>query len=140
MILPVTLTIAGAAALINIWLGWRVGQVRISERISIGDGQNERLTCRMRAHANFAEYTPFVLILLGLIELGAGTHWWLWAVGAIYILARIAHPFGIDGVRGLRQLGIMVTMLTLLGLALYAIAIPYTSAGLIEPLETVEAG
>jgi len=126
MILPITLTVAGAAALINVWLGWRVGQRRMSEKVSIGDGGNERLTARMRAHANFAEYTPFVLILIGLIEFAAGTSIWLWAVGAIYILARIAHAIGMDrpSPNPFRMAGILVTMLTLLGLGLYAVAIP----------------
>jgi uncharacterized membrane protein YecN with MAPEG domain len=80
----------------------------------------------MRAHANFAEYTPFVLILIGLVELAAGTSIWLWAVGAIYLLARIAHAFGMDraGRNPLRGIGILVTMLTLAGLGLYAVAIP----------------
>ena len=126
MILPITLTVAGAAALINAWLGWRVGQRRISEKVSIGDGGNERLTARMRAHANYAEYTPFVLILIGLIELAAGTTLWLWAVGGVYLLARIAHAFGMDrpGGNPLRMAGILVTMLTLVGLGLYAVALP----------------
>ena len=126
MILPITLTIAGAAALLNIWLGWRVGQRRISEKVSIGDGGNHAVACRMRAHANFAEYTPFVLILIGLIEFAAGTSLWLWAVGAIYLLARIAHAFGMDrpAPNPLRGIGIMVTILTLAGLGLYAVALP----------------
>ena len=126
MILPITLTIAGAAALLNILLGWRVGQRRMSEKVSIGDGGNERVVCRMRAHANFAEYTPFVLILIGLIELAAGSEIWLWAVGALYILARIAHAFGMDrpAPNPFRMAGIMITMLTLLGLGLYAVALP----------------
>jgi uncharacterized membrane protein YecN with MAPEG domain len=126
MILPITLTIAGAAALINVWLGWRVGQRRMSEKVSIGDGGNERLTARMRAQLKFAEYAPFVLILIGLIEFAAGTSIWLWAVGAIYLLARIAHAFGMDrtGRNPLRGIGILVTMLTLVGLGLYAVAIP----------------
>ncbi|ODU20630.1 MAG: GST-like protein [Sphingomonas sp. SCN 67-18] len=125
MILPITLTMAGAAALINIWLAIRTGRVRMSEKISIGDGGNARLTARMRAHANFTEYTPFVLILIGLIELADGTSMWLWAVGAFYMLARIAHGFGMDGVRGLREFGIGATLLILLGLGLYAVAIPH---------------
>jgi hypothetical protein len=129
MILPITLTIAGAAALLNIWLGQRVGQVRIAHKISIGDGGDERLTRRMRAHANFVEYTPFFLILLALIELAVGSPVWLWVVAALYILARILHAFGMDGKGKLRMIGIVVTMLVLLGLALYAIAIPYLEAG-----------
>jgi uncharacterized protein len=128
MILPITLTIAGAAAILNLWLGWRVGQVRIANKVSIGDGGDPSVICRMRAQANFVEYTPFVLILIGLIELAVGTELWLWAVGAVYLLARIAHAFGMDvqppGRSKLRGVGIMVTMLTLLGLGLYAVSIP----------------
>lgn len=126
-ILPVTLTVAGAAALLNIWLGWRVGQRRISEKVSIGDGGNQALTARMRAHANFAEYTPFVLILIGLIELAEGTTLWLWAVGALYILARIAHAIGMDRADSnpFRMIGILVTMLTLAGLGIYAVVIAH---------------
>ena len=125
MILPITLTIAGAAALINIWLAWRVGQRRISEKVSIGDGGNERLMARMRAHANYAEYTPFVLILIGLVELAAGTTLWLWAVAAIFLLARIAHALGMDrpAPNAFRGAGTMVTMLTLAGLGIYAVVL-----------------
>lgn len=129
LVLPVTLTIAGAAALINIWLGWRVGQVRISEKVSMGDGGNARVVCRMRAHANYAEYTPFVLILLGLIEAARGTSLILWAIGGVYLLARIAHAFGMDATSPskLRMIGTIATMLALLGLGAWALAIPYLS-------------
>jgi uncharacterized membrane protein YecN with MAPEG domain len=129
MILPITLTIAGAAALLNIWLARRVGQMRLTHKVSIGDGGNEALIARMRAQANFIEYTPFVLILIGLIELAEGSRLWLWIVGVVYILARIAHGFGMDRPRPdplrLRMVGTVVTAIILLGLALYAIALPY---------------
>lgn len=131
MILPITLTMAGAAALLNIWIAQRVGRSRVANKVSIGDGGNEALTARMRAHSNYTEYTPFFLILLLLIELARGSELWLWAVGAIYMLARIAHVFGMEA-RGkpgkLRLVGIVVTMLVLLGLALYAIYISYADA------------
>ena len=129
MILPITLTITGAAALLNIWLARRVGQLRLTHKVSIGDGGNEALIARMRAQAHFIEYTPFVLILIGLIELAEGSRLWLWIVGVVYILARIAHGFGMDRPRPdplrLRMIGIVVTALILVGLALYAIILPY---------------
>jgi uncharacterized protein len=129
MILPITLTIAGAATLLNLWIARRVGQMRLAHRISIGDGGNEALTARMRAQANFVEYTPFFLILLALIELAVGSRTWLWLVAAVYILGRICHVFGMDRPHPdklrLRMIGIMVTLFVLLGLALYAIALPY---------------
>ena len=64
IILPIALTAAGAAALVNFWLSWRIGEIRTAEKISIGDGGNPRLIARMRAQLNFAEYVPLVLILI----------------------------------------------------------------------------
>ena len=126
MLLPITLTVAGAAALLNIWIASRVGRVRMSARVSIGDGGHEPLAARMRAHSNYVEYTPFFLILLALIELAVGSQVWLWAVAALFVLARVAHALGMDrpAPNPLRAGGIIVTMLALLGLALYAIALP----------------
>jgi hypothetical protein len=125
--LPITLTIAAAAALINLWLATRVSQLRIRDKVSIGEGGNTPLATRMRAHANFVEYTPFFLILLALVELSQGSKTWLWGVAIVYILARLAHPFGMDrpAPNKLRMIGIIVTWAVLLGLAVYALAIPY---------------
>jgi len=130
MILPVTLTIAGAAALLNLWLMIRVGQVRTSEKVSVGDGGNEKVLRRMRAHSNFIETAPFILILVGLIEMtskGDTSPTWLWIVGGIYLLGRVAHGVGMDdGKFGKgRMIGTIVTMLTLVGLGVYAISVPY---------------
>ena len=125
--LPITLTIAGAAVLMNIWLGVRVSQLRFRDKVSIGDAGNQAVACRMRAHANFVEYTPLFLILLALVELSQGPETWLWAVAILYILARLAHPFGMDrpAPNPLRVGAMLVTWAVLLGLALYAISIPY---------------
>lgn len=125
MILPISLSTAGAAALINIWLALRCGQVRTREKISIGDGGNEALTRRMRAHSNFVEFTPFILILIGLIEMANGTSTWLWIISSLYLIGRLAHGFGMDGNDKLRGAGIMVTLLTLAALGIYAVAIPH---------------
>ena len=126
--LPITLTIAGAAALINIWLAVRVSQVRVRDKVSIGDAGNERVARRMRAHANFIEYTPFFLILLALIELARGSATWLWAVSILFILGRLLHPFGMDrpAPNPLRMGGIIITWAVLIGLAAYALSLPYS--------------
>jgi uncharacterized protein len=132
MILPVSMTGAGIAALINIWLAVRCGQVRTKEKISVGDGGNDALVRRMRAHSNFAEFTPIVLILLGLVEYAAGTSPWLWGVMVIFVLGRIAHGIGMDDGKPGRGIGIMSTMLVTVGLGLYAIAMPHLSGGQVE--------
>lgn len=143
MILPITLTAAGAAALINLWLAIRVGQKRMAGKVSIGDGGHPPLIARMRAHSNFTEYTPFFLILVALIEMATGTSTWLWLVAGIFLLGRIAHGIGMDVVEGdskLRGVGTIITMLALLGLAIYALTIPYLSVGQVTATEVIQAG
>lgn len=123
MLLPTTLCLAAAAALVNIWLGMRIGRLRTQLKISIGDGDNELLRRRMRAQLNFAENVPVVVILAGLIEFAGTGGLWLSLVAAVFILGRIAHAFGMDGdtaYRG-RMIGTITTMLTQLGLAAVAV-------------------
>jgi len=133
IILPITLTAAGAAALINIWLAMRCGRVRTSQKISIGDGGNEALVAAMRAQANFVENTPFVLVLLAVIELAWGSPLWLWIVSGVYLLGRVGHGLGMTGTfKSGRLIGTLTTMLVLLGLAIVAIAIPYTTVNAIQ--------
>ena len=96
IILPVTLTAAAAAAIINLWLAVRVGQMRGATKTIHGDDAGGPLTRRMRAQLNFVENTPFALALIAAIELTA------------------TKP---------RMIGTLVTMLTLLGLAIVAVLI-----------------
>jgi uncharacterized membrane protein YecN with MAPEG domain len=125
MILPVTLCAAAAAALINIWLSIRVGQMRRTHKVSIGDDAGGPLTARMRAQLNFVENTAFVLVLIAAIELaGKGAAWLAW-VAAVYMLGRVAHGLGMDGGalgKG-RMVGTAITMLAQLGLAIAAVMI-----------------
>lgn len=129
MFLPITLTSAGLAAIINFWLALRVGQVRTREKVLIGDGGNEHVIRRMRAHANFVEFTPFILILIGAIELALGTNNWLWAAALLFLAGRILHAFGMDGFMPGRMIGTIITMLSLVGLGGYAIYVAHSSAG-----------
>lgn len=140
-VLTITLTIAGAAALLNLWLGMRVSQLRIRDKVAIGDGGNARIAARMRAHANFVEYVPTFLILLGLVELARGTQTWLWAVGILFVIGRLMHPFGMDrpAPNLLRMGGTAITWLTLAGLAIYALSIPYTEPRIIDTIAAAPA-
>jgi len=119
MSLPITLTMVAAAALVNVWLMIRVGQVRTSEEVSVGDGGNEKVIRRMRAHANFGESTPLVLLLLAAIELTQGSSTWLWVVGGVFVFGRVAHGLGMEGTsfKVGRFLGTIISMLALVGLA-----------------------
>lgn len=146
MILPITLTIAGAAAILHVWLSLRVSRLRRPLKIGVGDGGNEVLARRMRAHGNFAENVPLMLILLGFVELATGGSLWLWGAAILFILARIAHAFGMDrsGANALRVGGIGISWAVLLGLGIYAILIAYQAPPIsrniqISPGRTVSA-
>lgn len=140
ILLPVSLTIAAGAALLNLWLSVRVGRVRTKEKVFVGDGGNELVMRRMRAHSNYVENTAFVLILLALVELGLGSSMWLWGAGALYLVGRILHAIGMDGAMWGRMVGTIITMLTQLGRAATALTAVYmtpTSFTSVDVTETV---
>lgn len=124
-ILPITLCAAAAAAAINIWLSIRIGMIRTSRKISIGDGGDPDLVCRMRAQANFIENTPIVLVLVAAIELARTGNPFLLGAAGLYMLGRIGHGVGMDGgpLGFLRGVGTLITMLTQLGLGVWAVSI-----------------
>jgi len=127
MVLPITLTFAGAAAILHIWLAARVSQMRVAHKVSIGDGGQEPLIRRMRAHANYGESMPIVLIMLALIELAGGDPRILWALGILFMLSRIAHGFGMDQASPsrLRMIGMIGSTLVVIGLAGWSLSFAY---------------
>lgn len=94
--LSITLATAAALGIINLWLAGRIVHMRLHNDILIGDGGDDRLAGRMRAQANLVEYAPFVLVLLALIELARGSGMILGAMATLFVIARIAHPVGMD--------------------------------------------
>ncbi len=123
----ITLIIAAAMGLLNVWLGARVSRGRTAHKVSLGDGNVPQLLARTRAHANFNEYVPIALILMGLIEMNVGASRWLWGIGALLVVARVLHPFGLDrpSPNPYRMVGAVLTYATLLALVFWAIAISY---------------
>ncbi|MBO9602666.1 MAG: MAPEG family protein [Novosphingobium sp.] len=125
MLLPTTLCLAAAAALVNIWLVLRIGRLRTQFKVSVGDGGHDLLARRMRAQLNFVENVPLVVILTGLIEFSGKGGLWLSLVAALFMLGRLLHAFGMDGdtpYQG-RMIGTATAMLTQIGLAGVAVLI-----------------
>ncbi len=95
MVFAVTPLYALPVAAIYLVLWFRVSAVRGATGISFGDGGNALLLRRIRQHGNCAEWSAFVLILMILAE-GMGTPAiWLHISGALLVVGRLAHPFGL---------------------------------------------
>ncbi|MEG3087598.1 MAPEG family protein [Sphingomonas sp. PB4P5] len=122
--LPITLATTGGAAIIALWLGLRAGQTRAKAKVDIGDGGDAMLIARMRAQANYVEYAPFIVALIAVLEFTTGSSTWLWIAAILFLVARVLHPLGMDGLKGARMIGILITFLLLLALGGYAIALP----------------
>ena len=122
--IPVTLATAAAAVFVNIWLGWRIAQLRKQYKVSVGDGGHEPLLRRMRAQANFVENAPFFLILLGGLELSGANRLALLSITAVFTFARVAHGIGMDGGDGprWRMYGMMGSTFATVALAIWAMA------------------
>jgi len=124
----VTLVTAGCCGLLYFILSLRVVQLRQAHKVTIGDGGHDPLLSRIRAHANFAEYVPIILILMGLIEMRTGTTELLTATGIVLFLIRIAHALGMarPAPNAFRIVGAAGTWIILVGLSVWAIILAYS--------------
>lgn len=115
MLVPVTALYAAPLGLVGLALAVRAGSLRGKLGIPAGDGGNAQLLQNARAHGNFAEYVPLILVLMALYELNGAPANWLHGLGAALLAARIVHPFGMGSIRHpARFFGAAVTALVLL--------------------------
>jgi uncharacterized membrane protein YecN with MAPEG domain len=95
MIFPATTAVyAALLALVYLGLsGWVMGS-RVSGNVLFGDGGDESMLKRVRSHANFSEYVPLALLLVGLLEAGGGSHGLVQGLLIALLVGRILHPIG----------------------------------------------
>ncbi len=95
--LKITLFYAALLAIFAMVLSSRAGLYRGKVGVSIlyGNPPDLDLQERVRVHQNFLEYVPMVLILMTGIELMGGNTAFLYVVGALLLVARMAHAIGL---------------------------------------------
>ena len=95
--IPITLMFASIFAIFSLVLSFRVGSMRGKTGASVlyGDPVNMELGERVRAHQNFLEYVPIVLILMAAIEASGGSATFLYWIGGLLVVSRIAHAIGL---------------------------------------------
>jgi uncharacterized membrane protein YecN with MAPEG domain len=95
MVFPaITAIYAAVLALVYMALTIWVIAGRVRFRVNHGDGGHVALNRRIRSHANFAEYVPLILLLVGLLEAGGADRFTVNALLLVLVVARLAHPIG----------------------------------------------
>lgn len=122
MALPVSALYTGLFLLLMLALAINVVRLRMSEGVSMGDGDNNKLRAAVRSHGNAAEYVPLVLIGMAMLEgLGVSASL-LFLYGGVFFLGRILHVLGLAAERSvnkMRQMGIVLSWLTMLVMAIH---------------------
>jgi uncharacterized membrane protein YecN with MAPEG domain len=117
----------GLLALLYLVLGLQVSRLRRGHRVVFGDGDNIGLRSAIRAHANFAEYVPIIVLLVALLEMSGLPAMRVHLLMGGLLVARLLHPLGMYvGPRTLqfqicRVGGITLTLLVLLTAAVMAL-------------------
>ena len=115
---------AAFLAIFYVYISARTIGVRRNAKISIGDGGDDSMLRAMRMHANFAEYAPITLLLLAFVEMQGGPSWMLHTLGALLLIARLSHSYGISSVQApgkFRVAGMAGTFTTIVISALWLI-------------------
>ncbi len=123
MTLPVTAFVAAVCALLLLFTAILTVRQRLRLKAAFGDQGDAKLIAASRSHGNLAEHAPIVVILVGLLETVRANHLALMAIGAIFLIGRVAHIAGLHmslapGKPPVpRQIGVMATWATLLALS-----------------------
>jgi uncharacterized membrane protein YecN with MAPEG domain len=113
--LIITPIYAGLLAILYLVLSYRI--VLMRDKVSLGDGGNPILQRRIRAHGNFAEYVPMILIMLGILELNHLPVYALHILGLTLLIARLLHGYALsfsESFKFGRMWGTVLTFLLLL--------------------------
>jgi uncharacterized protein len=118
-ILPVY---AAVFAIFFVALSIRTIRQRRSLKIGLGDAGNKDMQRAVRVHANFAEYVPFSLLMIFLVE-QSGVYAWLVHLLCLGLLAgRLSHAYGVSQAKEnykFRITGMALTFTTLFACAVH---------------------
>lgn len=108
---------AGLFAILFFVLSVRTIRARQAAKVAVGHGNDPVLERRHRVHANFAEYVPFILLLLTYVELQPRPAWFVHALCIVLLAGRLAHGYGVSQQKEnfrFRMIGVLCTMSVML--------------------------
>ena len=121
----------GLMAIIGVILGFRVSMMRNAENVALGHGDSPALERRVRVFGNFMEYAPLAAAVLIALESMAFSGWLLHALGAVFVVSRLAHAVGLYGSSGRSAGRFMGTLFTWLMLFVGGVLCLLGAAGIV---------
>ena len=125
---PITAFYGGLLGITFMYLLILVIQGRRSGKISLGDGGDNHFLGVIRAHANFAEYVPLILVLMLVAEINQAHVAVLHSAGVALLIGRSVHAYGLkhhSGASWQRVSGMLLTFIALIGLSIQNIVSLY---------------
>ncbi len=117
MTLVFTPIYAAMLGILILVLAYQVVVMRRRKRIGIGDKGDKELTQKIRVHANAIEYVPIALLLIAFVEINGGSAIWVNISGALLVVSRILHAYGLGqsiGITKGRFYGTLITWMVIL--------------------------
>lgn len=92
---PITLMYGSILGLIFLVVSYRVSRARMQEKVTLGDGGNEKVLLAYRVQANMGEYVPLILILIAGLESLSAPALVVHILGGALVAGRILHAVGL---------------------------------------------
>jgi uncharacterized protein len=121
--LPITSLCTGILGLLFLFHSVRTILARKETRTNLGAGESDLMLRRIRIHGNFAEYIPFLLFMMALLEFSVIDNWVLYAFGSSLVLGRLLHMYGLHSPTTPGSARIIGMVLTFLPLMLGSVAL-----------------
>ena len=96
MLLTIVPVFSAFFAVLFVLLSINVIRARRKHKVGLGTGQNRSVERAMRVHANFAEYVPFALLLMALLELNKANSLLLIGLSSVLLVGRLVHAYGVS--------------------------------------------
>lgn len=117
--LAITTFYASLLALLFVWLSLNVIKLRRRFRVLLGHGDKTELLAAISAQNNAAQYIPFTLLIIALLEINHGHGLLLHLFGLMLLSGRLIHARGIlKNQIPLRVKGMQLTLFTMIGAAI----------------------
>jgi len=116
--LSITTFYASLLALLFVWLSLNVIKLRRRFQVRLGDNNNLELRAAISAQSNAAQYIPFALLLLLMLEINQAHSLLLHLLALMLLSGRIIHARGLlKGLLPWRVRGMQLTLFMLIGSA-----------------------